>query len=156
MAVLGEIKKMGLMKLYALLTKARVQGVEGGALVLGFPEDALFQMRVLAESPEDLSAIEGTWERFVGEPAKVKLVSLSARPERQAEAAPGSRPPGPAEDVGEMEQTGEEEAGATEAQMEGQDPAPDRPRKADSKDIANLLKERFDGEIIENKKEGKD
>lgn len=155
MAVLGELKKMGLMKLYALLTKARVQGVEDGALVLGFPEDASFQMQVLTESLEDIAAIEGTWERFVGEPVKVKMVGLAAGSERHEHVAPRSKPTTTEGDAGRRERATERGSGAT-AEVEETDQTPAGPKKASSKDIAKLLKERFDGEIIQEKKEGKD
>jgi DNA polymerase-3 subunit gamma/tau len=156
MAVLGELKKMGLMKLYALLTKARVKGLEGGTLVLGFPEDALFQMQVLSESLEDVGVIEETWERFVGEPVKVKMVSLAAPMEREAEVAPASRPPTDGEDVAEAVQAGEKAAEPASEEGNRSHQAPGEPGKADSRDVAKLLKERFDGEIVDNQKERKD
>jgi DNA polymerase III subunit gamma/tau len=183
MAVLGELKKMGQMKLYALLTKARVQGMEEGALVLGFPEDALFQMQVLDESKEDIAAIEEMWERFVGEPVRVKTVSLAAGSERKATSASRPKRKTSQAETDEVQQVGEAahtaagvetagdapadsgasrvgskgerpQTGAATAEGKGQKPA--EPQKASPDDIAKLLKERFDGEIIDKKKEGKD
>lgn len=159
MAVLAEMKKRGQMKLYALLSKARVKGVQGGKLVLGFPEDALFQMKVLAESPGDISAIEETWERFVGEPAKVELVSLAPGqalpaapaprpkldPEARREKAPAREPAAPAEEPSDKT--------APEPEEKVVEPAAPKRKKTSSKEVARLLKEQFDGEIVEEKKE---
>jgi DNA polymerase-3 subunit gamma/tau len=178
MAVMGDLKKMGQMKLYALLTKVRVQGVKGQSLVLGFPEDAVFQMEVLSESAEDLGVIEATWERFVGEPVKVKLVSIDAGPGREVAADPpandegdpaagadGGGQPGPARAPVESAAGVEARGGGHAETREGEPPAagpdddaegPEKRKKADPNEIARLLKERFDGEIIEPIKEGKD
>ncbi len=180
MAVMGDLKKMGQMKLYALLTKARVQGVEGQSLVLGFPEDAVFQMEVLSESAEDIGVIEATWERFMGEPVKVKLISLATGPAREitSDPSPGIEQEAVAEAAAaaggeEPTQAHALEKGAaaveavpaapTEPPTDGAAlPGPDRAekapekKKANSREIARLLKERFDGEIIEPIKEGKD
>ncbi len=148
MAVLAEMKKRGQMKLYALLSKARVKGVQGGKLVLGFPEDALFQMKVLAESPADISAIEETWERFVGEPARVELVSLApgqGPPTARREKAPPGEPAAPAEEPSKT--------AAPEPEEKVVEPDPPKRKKASSKEVARLLKDQFDGEIVEEKKE---
>lgn len=148
MAVLAEMKKRGQMKLYALLSKARVKGVQGGKLVLGFPEDALFQMKVLSESPADISAIEETWERFVGEPARVELVSLApgqGPPAARREKAPPGEPAAPAEEPSKT--------AAPEPEEKVVEPDPPKRKKASSKEVARLLKDQFDGEIVEEKKE---
>ncbi len=196
MAVLADLKKMGQMKLYALLTKAKVQGVKSGSLVLVFPEDALFQMDVLAGSTADIATIEETWERFMGEPVKVKLMSAaqggkpSSKPNAKDPSEGGQqRAPsveGPSSESREAAAEGQKAPRATSLQGDtagsqapesedvqpdaarstggkaGDRPAapegPDQPKrkKANSREIARMLKDSFDGEIIEEKKEGKD
>ncbi len=145
MAVLAELKKMGRMKLYALLTKARVQEAGSGKLVLAFPADALFQMEVLADSAEDISAIEETWARFAEEQVKVSLVSQSGP--GLPRARPAQKPtPGPAPDPPPVP-----EPPAQAAHEQVVDPPKEKPsgsKKPSSKEVAEMLKERFDGEIV--------
>ena len=188
MALMADLKKTGQMKLYALLTKARVQGAKGGSLVLGFPEDALFQMDVLADSSADIATIEETWQRFAGEQVRVKLVTASAGVRKPAPAQPEGHARGAADVADTQADTSADEKApaasdnaearapeqradvngtggslATDAPEAGGSP-PDnsdkaiakKSKKANSKDIARKLKESFDGEIIEEKKEGKD
>lgn len=185
MALMADLKKTGQMKLYALLTKARVQGAKGGSLVLGFPEDALFQMDVLADSSADIATIEETWQRFAGEPVKVKLVTASAgarkptpaQPESRARDTEDTKADSSADDRAPLASDNAEARSpeqladvnstggslATDAPEAGGSPLDSRDKamakkskKANSKDIARKLKESFDGEIIEEKKEGKD
>jgi len=99
------------------------------------------------------------WERFVGQPVKVKLVLTASRvpkaePEKAmevhaVEVAPAEDPaPVPVEDPPEDDRT------KAAAEAEVGDGAEATGQKS-SAEIARIFKERFDGEIIE-KKEGKD
>lgn len=82
MAVLAEIKNSGQMKLWTLLARARVISSAGGELVLGFGDDATFQMEALKEA--DLARVAEVWERFVGEKAKVRTTSTAGKAQPQA------------------------------------------------------------------------
>lgn len=166
MAVMAELKKAGHMKLYALLTRARVQAVEGDNLVLAFPGDARFQMDVLAGCEADRDTVERAWERLVGEKVNLKLVAAEATGHR-----PGPLPPdggSPAVQGGATAPSAEDipgggEAAAPALEAPGPEDAPPsrkekepRRRKASAREVAERLKERFDGEIIVDNEEGKD
>jgi len=163
MAVLAELKGAGQMKLYALLAKARVVSVADGELELGFSADSAFQMEALKNS-EDMAKVEETWERFLGSPVKVKLSMLGARaaeaapfPAAEAERAQAPKPEAQKKEQPEAPaaQVKEQAEPAPEKQAEHEDP--DEPMKGKSPaEVARMLKERFDGEIVEGKKEGKD
>lgn len=156
-AVLAEFKKQGQMKIYAPLTKAKPQEVSGGEVVLGFPEDASFQMNLLKDSG-DITLVEETWSRLVGEPVKIKLVSLVPRkPARKRGAKKGEAAPVKDEGGRGAKSKAPQEA-ITEKPRDEEVPQEDKPDesgKGSSRELANLLKERFDGEIIEGKDEGK-
>lgn len=173
MAVLAELKNTGQMKLYTLLAKARVVSSGGGDLVLGFGADSAFQMEALKDSG-DLVKVEEIWQRFVGESVKVQLTSTT-RPARAAsDSLPGleAQPPAPKVPGGEpaaaeepLESTapskredagvpgGAEEASTDDAVDRGPETSDDEGAKSSS-EIAQMLKESFDGEIIQQK-EGK-
>jgi DNA polymerase-3 subunit gamma/tau len=156
MAVLADLKKAGNMKLYALLTKVRVRGAGADHLVLVFPEDARFQMEMLAASRDDVELIEETWQRFMEQPVKVELTTATSRemPDGAAKKTPayGAKKAGPS--VGE--------AGAQDVPGKGPEDSPEAEdpgkaqKKSSSREIARLISERFDGEIIDTDKEGKD
>jgi len=163
MAVLAELKKTGRMKLWTLLAKARVVSSGDGELVLGFGEESAFQMEALRSGPGQ-EEVAGLWERFVGQPVKVKLVLTASRvPKVEAEPAAAApedtrvAAPAPAEDPAaeptedsiEVEET---DAGNVAPESEGAEPSGQK----SSAEIARIFKERFDGEIIEKDKEGKD
>lgn len=164
-AVLTELKNVGHMKLYTLLAKARVLSDTNGELVLGFGEDQSFQLEALKDSG-DISIVEETWLRFTGEPVKVKLSKLGSRAAPKEGSAPSKQaaaPEAPARDEAPM---GDEPRGAS------QEESPQEPKVsvADAAsteegvaretkspaEIARIFKERFDGEIIEQEKEGKE
>ena len=205
MAVLAELKKAGQMKLYALLARVKVQGAAGGKLVLGFPEDAVFQMEVLADSEDDIAAIKEAWARFMDESVEIELVSLARGPARRPSSTPAA--PGKAARHGSGEETGrkpskedsiEEAAEKPAAKADGKgggsvkgggsatasspagkaggQPAAEKEtgeppgetgegagsqavpddaggKKISSREVAQRLKERFDGEIVEENKE---
>lgn len=145
MAVLAELKKQGRMRVYALLTKARVKEAGGGRLVLGFPEEATFQLDLLSESG-DLDSLEEACSRLMGEPVKLKLEPMGAR------APAGGSAPRPATKKAARpaaKKPAEEQAAADEAAPGTDDVAP---KKGSTKDLAKLLEKEFDGEIIEENK----
>lgn len=143
-AVLTELKNTGHVKLYTLLEKSRVLSLEKGDLTLGFGEDSSFQMEALGHSG-DLSIAEETWQRFTGEPVVIKLSRLGSRAVGADADAGGHGDAGrPDEDPGGKAARGAEE----ETQL------PPRPRSP--AEIARIVKERFDGEIVEEDGEGKD
>ena len=155
-AVLAEFKKRGQMRLYAILTRARIQEVSGGEIVLGFPEDASFQMDLLKDSG-DMGIVEETWSRLIGEPVSIRLMSLQAR-----EPAPGRREPeaveAPRETVGG--QTAESEGRnvePTEEPREEKEPPKDEPKNdvKSSREAVKRIEEQFGGEIVEHKKSEK-
>jgi DNA polymerase-3 subunit gamma/tau len=155
MAVLAELKNTGQMKLYTLLARARVVSAGNGELVLGFGQDSVFQKEALTDS-EDLVKVEQLWERFVGEPVKVRLTDTgrsapAAPPAPVAPVAPPASKPGPtakaaAESEPAKKATTESEVEAVGDRKEG---------TKSSAEIAQMIKERFDGEII-SEKEGKE
>jgi DNA polymerase-3 subunit gamma/tau len=161
MAVLAELKKTGQMKLWTLLAKARVISSGDGELVLGFGEECAFQMEALTASP-GLEKVAELWERFVGQPVKVELTLAAARVPRAAEEPPPTTvepaAAGPVEDpldepseiAPEPEEAVPPRGGVEES--ESVEPA----GKKSSAEIARIFKERFDGEIIDKTKEGKD
>jgi len=159
MAVLAELKKTGQMKLWTLLAKARVASSGNGELVLGFSEECAFQMEALTGSP-GLETVAELWERFVGQPVTVKLTLAAARPPRAEEPPPAAKPSveATAEDpvVEEPDLAPEMEepvsAGGDVEESESVEPA----GKKSSAEIARIFKERFDGEIIDKTKEGKE
>ncbi|MHB8894484.1 MAG: DNA polymerase III subunit gamma/tau [Candidatus Geothermincolia bacterium] len=171
-AVLTELKSLGQMKLYALLVKARVVSTGSGELVLGFGEDASFQMEALQESG-DLAKVEETWARFTGEPVKVKLSRLGSRATADPVGAPAPRevktppqrpaakPPSiPEQRVDASSDVAEDAAREPKPETSGVESGPAREEKAPGAkspaEIARIFKERFDGEIIEQDKEGKE
>ena len=144
-AVLTELKSTGHVKLYTLLEKSRVMSLEKGELTLGFGEDSSFQMEALKNSG-DLSTAEDTWRRFTGESVVIKLSRLGSRatvaaPEEGGTGSVGRTEEGPAENAARG-------AGETEAQP------PSRPRSP--AEIARIVKERFDGEFVEDDGGGKE
>ncbi len=159
MAVMGELKKAGQMKLYALLTRARIKAVEGGKLLLAFPGDALFQMEVLAGSESDRRTIEQAWERFVGEKVTVELVGAEGPSGPRPEAAGRERradPPGAGGTARAGRASVEDGREAEAPGGSAGEKARPVPKKGSAREVAERLKERFDGEIIVDKKEGKD
>lgn len=156
-AVLAEFKKLGQMRLYAILTRARIQEVSGGEIVLGFPEDASFQMDLLKDSG-DMGIVEETWSRFIGEPVSIRLISLQAREpaprsrEPEAVEAPRERIGGrPAESEGRNDEPNDEP-------LEEKEPTKDAPKndvKSESREVAKRIEEQFGGEVVEHKKSGK-
>jgi DNA polymerase-3 subunit gamma/tau len=167
MAVLAELKGVGQMKLYTLLAKARVVSADNGELVLGFGEDAAFQLEALRESG-DLSRVEETWARFMGEPVKIKLTKIGGRPSPAAVTRPAPdaaskpvkpRPTAPVPEAQAPEGAGGEGAAAVKPSETGRaEPKveTERPAGKNAAEIARIFKERFDGEIIEQDKEGKE
>jgi DNA polymerase III subunit gamma/tau len=175
MAVLADLKGTGQMKLYTLLARARVVSAGGGKLVLGFGEDASFQMEALKESG-DLGRVASTWERFTGEAAQVELTRLGSRavqapaaasapaepaagPERsrkKAEPSKAKSRPEAAESTpgGDAvpEVKAEPAAPKTDGSAEDAEDAEDEGKTPE--EIARIFKERFDGEIVEQDKEG--
>jgi DNA polymerase-3 subunit gamma/tau len=166
MAVLAEIKSSGQMKLWTLLAKARVLSSDGGELVLGFGEDSTFAMEALSDS-SDLATVAELWERFVGQAVKVRLkgavgpgAPLAGPSGARAQKAPepDAAPPGqaeapPAKAAGEappevQAKPAEDTDGADEGQA--------TPGRKSTSEIAQIFKERFDGEIIEETTEGKE
>lgn len=139
-AVLADLKKQGKMKVYALLTKARIREVRDGELVIGFPEDAAFQKGRLEESGE-VSQLEEVWERIVGEPVKITLAGAAPR-KAPLEAKKAEAPPAKAKKT-VVKKAAEPESASGEAGSAGP------PGGKSGKDIARLLSEQFDGEIIE-------
>lgn len=171
-AVLTELKGSGRMKLYTLLAKARVVGAGDGELVLGFAEDATFQMEALQAS-EDLAGVEETWTRFTGEPVKVRLTKLGGRAtpsksgdaagEREHADAPAKHPEGKESPAAGTDEPGGSSgkgdpgglAGAIEETRKPADEPEARPARSPA-EIARIFKERFDGEIVEREEEGKE
>jgi len=175
-AVLTELKSLGQMRLYTLLAKARVVSAGGGELVLGFTEDASFQMDTLQESG-DLTKVEETWTRFTGEPVKVKLSRLGSRAasaEAGSAASSGDAKRKPVARGEIKEQPGEPDAAPEREKVPADKPAEakqafpvsersdgsvedgGKPAPKSPAEIARIFKERFDGEIMEQDKEGKD
>jgi DNA polymerase III subunit gamma/tau len=175
MAVLAELKGTGQMKLYTLLAKARIVSAVSGKLVLGFGEDASFQMEALKESG-DLGRVAATWERFTDEAVTVELTRLGRRagaaPAAGAEAQTGSKvSASPAGRKPKPEPAREKSPGAPAGAPGGGDPKPEAKADKDTGDgadaagdtagktpgeIARIFKDRFDGEIVEQDKEGKE
>ncbi len=138
MAVLAELKNVGQMKLYALLTKAKIVSCSSGELVLGFGEDSAFQMEALKGSG-DLVKIAETWERFVGEQVKVRLESVPASASAVVDTGEASSPSSPSRSVA--------------APGEKQKEAPTENKNL--VEMAQLVKERFDGKIMKESGEEK-
>jgi hypothetical protein len=163
MAVLAELKGAGQMKLYTLLAKARVVSVADGELELGFGADAAFQMEALKDSG-DLVKVEETWERFLGNPVKVKLSMLGGRagdsgstPVAEQGSEQVTKPKAGQEKTGaEAPKKHEEEEAAARPEKEAEPDTVGSPTQSKSSaEVARMLEERFDGEIVETK-EGKD
>ena len=141
MAVLAELKKQGQMKIYAALMKARVQGVAEGEVVLEFPEDASFQQELLKGSG-GLSRVEEMLSGFMGKPVVLRLEESGRRKagggERES-AGTGGR-------AGASDEPTEKSGGIEIA---------DEKKHSNSDEIAKIVLNKFGGEIIENKDEGK-
>ncbi|MCG2794771.1 MAG: DNA polymerase III subunit gamma/tau [Actinomycetia bacterium] len=156
-AVLAEFKKLGKMRLYAILTKAKIQEVSGGEIMLGFPEDASFQMDLLKDSG-DIGLVEEAWSRFLGEPVSIRLEGLRAR-EPAPKKQKGQAVAPPREEAGGRRAGSEgrhEEPGKEPREEEGPpEDAPEGAQKSESETLANHLKEQFDGEIVERENKGK-
>ncbi|MBN1290017.1 MAG: DNA polymerase III subunit gamma/tau [Actinobacteria bacterium] len=148
MAVLSDMKNRGEMSLYALLTKAKIQDFRDGRLSISFPEEAAFQAAAF-EKDDNISKVEGAWRALVGEKVSINVVSRESFRPRKKEASPFEmRREQTDVDIERNDRnpvsTGEEEQGAKEKEPDGGDPGA----------IARLLKESFDGEIIELSEEG--
>jgi hypothetical protein len=143
-AVLAELKKKGELRLYALLMKAKIEGMRGNELSIGLPEDAAFQVGALEESG-GLGKVEEVCSRLLDRRVKIKLVTSKARKARR-------RTPGPEEtaSTGEKGQADEKAAGTGGEPGEKEKAEPGRPT-GNSRDLARMLSERFDGEIVEEK-----
>lgn len=168
MAVLSELKKQGQMKLYTLLTEARIRSASGGRLVLGFGPDSRFQMDRLTSSGE-LSRVEEVWEKVVGEPVRISIEGAApaagkGRAERPAEV-PEKAEGVPRNTKEKAPAAAEERAGAGEEPAGAEPPPPEvapSPEKAEepagkargkpqgTKEIARQVAERFSGEIVED------
>ena len=143
-AVLAELKKKGELRLYALLMKAKIEGMRGNELSIGLPEDAAFQVGALEESG-GLGKVEEVCSKLLDRRVKIKLVTSKARKVRR-------RTPGPeaTASTGEKGQADEKEAGTGGEPGEKEKAEPGRPA-GNSRDLARMLSERFDGEIVEEK-----
>jgi len=146
-AVLGELKSQGQMRLYALLTKAKIVDASDREVVLGFPEDSSFQLEILNEAGQ-MAKVEKAWEHFFGAPVKLTLAMVQGG----STGNRGSRRSDPPEFVA----PGRDAApGAVPQPVEAaeneepQVPAESERRKSDARKVAERLKDTFDGEIIE-------
>lgn len=141
-ALLSELKRERKMKTYALLTRGRAKRVEGDRLELEFPPAASFEVEILSGSDE-LGTIEERLSQLVG---RKLTLSLSLATERKADVEEESRTISSKEEV--LEEKNNNEA-------EEVPPTPPTEAKADSggetgmKDIVQMLKEEFGGEIVE-------
>lgn len=175
LAVLGELKNQGQMRLYALLTRAKITGAREGEVALGFPEEASFQLEILSE-PGQLERVEEIWAHFLGAPVKLTVGAF----QHTARKAPPHPTPSFGELAGRREpvasSTEEERADAaaeraakpveTEDLAAGEEETPERapeppdgagpgpvngtpPKKARSRELAERIKESFDGEILD-------
>ncbi|MFH1149803.1 MAG: DNA polymerase III subunit gamma/tau [Actinomycetota bacterium] len=163
MAVLAELKKQGQMKVYTLLTEARIRSASGGRLVLAFGPASTFQMERLTSSGE-LAHVEEVWEKVVGEPVRISVegagseapagrVEVKVEAPREPEGPPG----GVAEEVADAEEARVADA-AEEPEPEDAPPT-DKPAKPaggkrskpqGTREMARKVAERFSGEIVED------
>ncbi|MBN2169442.1 MAG: DNA polymerase III subunit gamma/tau, partial [Actinobacteria bacterium] len=148
MALLSDMKNKGELRLYALLTKAKVQDVKDGRLSLSFPGEAAFQAAAF-EKDDNISKVEDAWKTLVGEPISIEVISQESSKPRKKEAAPfelrGERSAASVDEKDAIPSSaGREEKAANNKEPNGNDPGA----------IARLLKESFDGEIIEVNEEG--
>jgi DNA polymerase III subunit gamma/tau len=146
-AALAELKKKNMMRLYALLTKAKIADVTGEKLVLGFPHDASFQLEVLRDS-DDLGMIEVELERLLGRPIRVEMTALEPRKRKPggtdvAEKASVEKPARKAKPSPEGEGFGGVDG-------KGEVEPPQNSDLGDAGKVARIIKERFDGEIVED------
>ncbi|MBU1670497.1 MAG: DNA polymerase III subunit gamma/tau [Actinobacteria bacterium] len=163
MAVLAELKKQGQMKVYTLLTEARIRSASGGRLVLAFGPASTFQMERLTSSGE-LARVEEVWEKVVGEPIKISIEGAgpetpAGRAEVKVEAPrePEGPPGGTTEEVADAE---EARAPDTPGEPEPEEtPPPEKPAKPaggkrskpqGTREMARKVAERFSGEIVED------
>ena len=140
LAVLGELKNQGQMRLYALLSRARITGARQGEVTLGFPGDASFQLEILSE-PGQLEKVEGVLAHCVGAPVKLTLTTLEGR----ARGGP-KRTPGSSGDPAGKNEPGEKTPQAGDQAMEAREASPE---KENARELAERIKESFDGEILE-------
>lgn len=151
MAVLTELKNSGQMRLYALLAKARLMSAGEGELVLGFGEESSFQLDALKDS-DDLVKVEEVWAHLTGEQVKASVTRLgSPRARESVEAPEAEAGEEAAEPVAEPAKQ-EGKAAAQRKKETGEDKAATRAKTGkgarSSAEIAQLLKEKFDGEIV--------
>lgn len=155
-AVLAELKSRDLLKLYSLLTRAKVlsatAGTDGEEIILGFGPEASFQLQVLSDSG-DIKKVEDVWSRLVERTVKLHLESADGRPAREEaifDATAGAKPDPATVGGGESEERSAPGADpvATAAPVEEEAPKQEMTEKSVD-NIARLLEENFDGEIIE-------
>lgn len=153
-AVVAELKKAGQMRLYALLTKASVVGVEGGVVTVEFPPDASFQRGVLAESGE-VSKIEELWKKMTGDDVKI---SVAGEPPAESPGTSGTAggkkktPPAAKETApkkGGRREPGKSAENPPEAVKQDTGAGEEAGSGKDAKEVARLIQQRFDGEILE-------
>ncbi|MDD5447820.1 MAG: DNA polymerase III subunit gamma/tau [Actinomycetota bacterium] len=139
-ALLSELKRGRRMKTYALLTRGRIRGVDGDRLELEFPPSASFEVEILSGS-EELRAIEERLSELVGRKLSLNL-SLGA--DRES-------------DVGEERRATSSKGRVLREKNEVEEVPPVPPMEMKSggegnsktEDIAQMLKEEFGGEIVE-------
>jgi DNA polymerase III subunit gamma/tau len=153
-AVLAELKSRDDMRIYSLLTKAKVldatTGDGGEAIALGFGPEASFQLKALSESG-DAKKIEEIWSRLVEHPVRLSLEAARGRrePAEKPAATPVETPKAPpAAKSGKSAKIEPVEAADPPASEEEQEAPGEGAKSID--DIARLIEKDFDGEIIED------
>jgi DNA polymerase-3 subunit gamma/tau len=150
-AVLGDLKSQGQMRLYALLTKAKIVDAKGEEVVLGFPEDASFQLEILKE-PGQMDKVESSWAHFLGSPVRLTLTTIEEGDRARAAEKNAIVFEPPEMNVSD-ERNSDRGSGAPEEASVEEAPSeevgePER-QKGSARELAERIKESFDGEIIQ-------
>lgn len=151
MAVMGEVKRSGDLKLFSLLTRARLAGLEGKALTIQFPPEAQLHRDLFMESGENIETVEELWERFFGEAATLTVENGPEPGDEQPEKTKTVNTPAPRR---EKKQGVEEQAPAGPAQEEAPVETGADPEAKRTEELARLLSESFDGEVVPTEREG--
>lgn len=148
MALLSDLKNKGEMRLYSLLTKAKVEDFKNGKLLLAFPHEASFQAAAF-EKDDNIAKVEEAWRALVGEPVSIEVVAGENK-RRRAKHSDHS------ETKEIKRQENEEKKRSADTAPEGKQKRAEEDKSADTDpgSIARLLKDSFDGEIMELEDEG--
>lgn len=151
-AVLAELKKEGRVRLFALLSRARIADVQDDSFSLEFAGGASFAMEVLKDSQE-VRIVERIVRKVLGEGACLKIVDTVDKVVTPKKSAPGKKKVtieklinGKTErGLRGLESKNEGEVREKEEKSQGEQKA------GSAQVVARLIKEDFDGEIIEEK-----